>query len=223
MIAPYHHPLSDPVSTRVKRPTIDQYENTLIYLMNRTRTRLFFIDDFQHLKGLNMEPLLDQFKRMALVARVPLVPAGLPVVKQIFEQDIQLADRFPVQDFSFLHYWPYNEAFQSFIKGYEAFLPFPEPSKLWSSKLSEMIFNRVKFRPVEKTSLQNIGAEEQDFFVSPEGKQQSESKEYTNLRRTVRLIRDLAKEALTNNKRCITADDIEHHNLKTPSSPSDAE
>lgn len=223
MLAPYHHPLSDPVSTRVKRPTIDQYENTLIYTMNRTRTRVFFVDDFQHLKGLNMEPLLNQFKRMALVSRVPLVPAGLPVITQIFEQDLQLADRFPVKEFSVLHYWSYNDSFRSFIKGYEEFLPFPEPSKLWSTRLSKMIFDKVKFRPVEIESLKRLGADERDYFADPEGQQENESKEYTNLRRTVRLLRDLAKDALMNHKRCITEDDIEKKRVKSTPDSSDAE
>ena len=43
--------------------------------------------------------------------------------------------------------------FRNLLKGFEAYLPFPEPSRLSSPEISELIFQRVKFSKIEEGEL----------------------------------------------------------------------
>ncbi len=160
LLSAYGHPYANPISLRLERIAIDNLEEVLIHTLKETKTRLLFIDEFQHAKGRYQQAILNQLKRTMLVSQVPFVPVGTPDIKSVLNSDPQLADRCPVKDYSTLDYWPFDNEFRKFLAGYEQFLPFPEPSDLSSKSLAREIFEKVKFPDEDpnggKTSLRHV-------------------------------------------------------------------
>jgi len=159
LLTPYGHPFADPEAMKIQRITIDQLEEVLIYTLKQSGTKLVFIDEFQHVRGRNQQAILNQLKRTMLVSRVPFVPVGTPDAKKVLDLDPQLADRCPIKTYSILDYWSYSIEFRKFLKGYEEYLPFPEPSNLSAKDLSFMIFKKVQFQDGSdkgKTNLRHI-------------------------------------------------------------------
>jgi len=184
LLSAYGHPYANSDSLRYKKVTIDQLEETLVYILKKTQTRLLFIDEFQHAMGRNQQAILNQLKRTMLISHVPFVAIGVPYVKNILKLDSQLADRCPVREYSKLTYWKPDNEFKMFLKGYEDYLPFPEPSLLHSKILSQKIFENVKVLEGENAGL-------------------------TNLRRVVRYLKKVAVEAIKKGKNRITGEDID--------------
>ncbi|MFX1384218.1 MAG: TniB family NTP-binding protein [Promethearchaeota archaeon] len=182
LLSAFNHPFADPDAFKYKKVTIDQLEEILIYTLKNTKTMLFFIDEFQHASGRNQQAILNQLKRTMLVSRVPFVPVGIPEVEKILHLDQQLADRCPVKNYSKLTNWEFSNEFRRFLAGYEQYLPFPDPSRLSSKSVSELIWNRVKFT--------NGGN-----YV-------------TNLRHLVRYLKKVAVRALRKDFNCITEEII---------------
>jgi hypothetical protein len=183
LFAAYGHPYADPESLKVERVTVDQLEEVLIHTLKKVKTRLLFIDEFQHAKGKNQQPLLNQLKRTMIISRVPFVPVGTPEVEMVLNLDAQLADRCPVKEFSTLHYWSFDEGFRKFLAGYEQFLPFPEPSGLGDKSTALAIFEKVQ------------------LSGGPNGGM-------TNLRHVVRFLKKVATRALFNKHDAILDADI---------------
>lgn len=159
ILSAYGHPYSDLLVLRMDRVTIDQLEEALIHTLKETKTRLLFIDEFQHARGRNQQAILNQLKRTMLVSRVPFVPVGTPDVAFVLAADPQLADRCPVREYSSLQLWSFDSEFRHFIAGYEQFLPFPEASELSSRNLAKEIFEKVTFRTgvdAGKTNPRNV-------------------------------------------------------------------
>jgi hypothetical protein len=159
ILSAYGHPYADPMSSKIARVTIDQLEEVLIHTLKETKTRLLFLDEFQHASGRNQHAVLNQLKRTMLVSQVPFVPVGTPDIEPVLASDSQLADRCPVREYSTLQYWPFDYEFRRFLAGYEQFMPFPETSGLSSHDSALEIFERVKFSdgPYRgKTNLRHI-------------------------------------------------------------------
>jgi hypothetical protein len=114
---------------------------------------------------------------------VPFVLSGTPDVEQVLATDPQLADRCPVKPYSKLDYWEFTNEYRRFLKGYEEFLPLPEPSKLSNTSTAYLIFKKIQFQ-----SGQFAGT--------------------TNLRRTTEYLKKLAKYAIKKGLECITEDEI---------------
>jgi hypothetical protein len=182
LLSAFNHPFADPDTFKYKKITIDQLEEVLIHTLKKTKTMLFFIDEFQHARGRNQQAILDQLKRTMLVSQVPFVPVGVPEVEKVLQLDHQLADRCPIKEYSKLTNWELNNEFREFIASYEQFLPFPEPSDLSSKSRAMLIWDRSKF------SNGNGHA--------------------TSLRHLVRYIKKLAIRALRKNLDCITEEVI---------------
>lgn len=150
LLEPYGHPYADPKVITPKNNTISQLEDALIYVLKTSGTKIYFVDEFQHSCGRNQKSILNQLKRTMLVSRVPLVLVGMPEVEKILKEDEQLFDRCPIKEYSRLEMLSINDTnkareLQSFLKGYEEFLPVPERSNLASPKLAQKIFERVQF------------------------------------------------------------------------------
>ncbi len=159
ILSAYGHPYAHPSSLRLERVTIDQLEEVLIHTLKQTKTRLLFIDEFQHACGNNQRALLNQLKRTMLVSRVPFVPVGTPDSETVLNSDPQLSDRCPVKECSTLNYWSFDNDFRRFLAGYEQFLPFPESSGLSSKRIALEIFEKVKIcngASAGKTNLRHI-------------------------------------------------------------------
>lgn len=184
LLSAYGHPYADSDSLKHKKITIDQLEETLIYILKKTKTRLLFIDEFQHAMGRNQQAILNQLKRTMLISHVPFVPVGVPNVVNILKLDSQLADRCPVKEFSKLDFWRPNKEFRKFLAGYEKYLPFSEPSMLSSKAISLQIFDKVKFFNGEL-----VGT--------------------TNLRQVVRFLKKVSVRALKNEHNKIWEEDID--------------
>jgi hypothetical protein len=183
LLSAYGHPYGDSGILKLKKITIDQLEETLLHVLKETQTRLLFIDEFQHAMGRNQQAILNQLKRTMLVSHVPFVPVGVPLVSDILQLDSQLADRCPVTEYSKLNYWKLNPQFKAFLKAYESFLPFSEPSNLSSGDFSQKIFERVR-----------IPSKKNDWL--------------TNLRRVVRYLKRVAVRALKEDHKQILEEDI---------------
>lgn len=155
----------------------------LVYYLEITNVKLFFIDEFQHAgRGRHSQAILDQLKRTMLASQTPFIPVGTPEVVNILSQDHQLANRCPVKSFSNLDYWNFEKGqkdFRAFLRGYEGFLPFPEPSNLFSKDLAKIIFDKVRYN-------------------------QGKYKETTNLRDLTRYLRNVAKIAIKNDNQQIS-------------------
>jgi len=156
LLSAFGHPYAKPDSLSYKRITIDQLEEVLIHTLKKTKTMLYFIDEFQHAMGRNQQAILNQLKRTMLVSRVPFIPTGTPDVEKILEIDPQLADRCPVKEYSTITYWELDVEFRKFLAGYEKYLPFPEPSKLSSKTMRELIWNRVKLENGKRGFVTNL-------------------------------------------------------------------
>jgi len=156
LLSAFNHPFANPGTRKYRQIKLSELEDTLISTLKRAKTKLFFIDEFQHAIGRHQQALIDQIKRTMLVSQVPFIPVGTPEVENILNLDFQLADRCPVKKYSRLDNWEYNEEFQSFIEGYEKALPFPEPSGLASEELTSIIFKKVKFPHLKETNLRHI-------------------------------------------------------------------
>ena len=156
LLSAFNHPFANSRINKYRQIKLSELEDALISTLQRAKTKLLFIDEFQHAIGKNQQPLIDQIKRTMLVSQVPFIPIGTPEVENILNLDFQLADRCPVKEYSRLENWEYNEEFQSFLEGYEKFLPFPEPSGVASEELASVIFQKVKFSDVKETNLRHI-------------------------------------------------------------------
>lgn len=129
------------------RVRVHDLETVLLDYLRRGRLKMLFIDEFQHTSRLRERTdVIDQLKRTMLVSQVAFIPVGIQQgVKDVVEQDRQLARRCPIKSFSQLDYWTYNEDFRIFLREYEKFLPFPESSDLSSKDLSKLIFGKEKY------------------------------------------------------------------------------
>lgn len=156
LLSAFNHPFANPGTRKYRQIKLSELEDALITTLKRARTKLFFIDEFQHALGRHQQALVDQIKRTMLVSQVPFIPVGTPKVENILQLDFQLADRCPVKEYSRLDNWKYNKEFQGFLEGYEKFLPFPEPSGLASEESAEVIFKKVKFPNAKETNLRHI-------------------------------------------------------------------
>jgi len=156
LLSAFNHPFANPGINKCQQIKLSEMEDALISTLKRARTKLFFIDEFQHAIGRHQQSLIDQIKRTMLVSQVPFIPIGTPEVENILNLDLQLADRCPIKEYSRLDNWAYNEEFQSFLEGYEKFLPFPEPSGMASEEVASIIFQKVKFTHAKETNLRHI-------------------------------------------------------------------
>jgi len=189
LVAPFGHPYGNHYIVRTRRIRVSELENILLYLLRTTRVKIFFIDEFQHVRGRNLQAILNQIKRTMLESGIPFIPVGTPEVADILSLDDQLADRCPVKDCTHLDLWTYDKYFRRFLKGYEQFLPFPESSNLSSKALSRHIFDKVKY----------------DFIITSDGRKlEHNHAEKTNLRRITRFLKRSAIIALRQNLDCIT-------------------
>lgn len=112
-------------------------------------------------------------------ARVAIVPVGVLSTEEFLGLDTQPAGRCPIKEYSRLNYWEFpditpnmleglnnnsqieRKMFRNLLKGFESFLPFPEPSELYSRNMAELIFEKVKFTKIEegpygKTNIRKI-------------------------------------------------------------------
>jgi hypothetical protein len=183
LFSAYGHPYADPESLKVEHVTVDQLEETLIHTLKKTKTRLLFIDEFQHARGKNQQSILNQLKRTMIISRVPFVPVGTPEVESVLSLDAQLADRCPVNEFSTLRYWSFDSEFRKFLAGYEQFLPFPVPSGLGDKNTALSIFEMVQLS-------------------------QGQFEGMTNLRHVVRFLKKTAIRALINKHEAILDADM---------------
>lgn len=138
---------------RRRRIRVQNLEVFLLDYLRRGRLKMLFIDEFQHASRLRERTdVIDQLKRTMLVSQVAFIPVGIQQgVKDVVEQDRQLARRCPIKPFSQLDYWTYNDDFRIFLQEYEKFLPFPESSNLGSKDLSQAIFDKVRYEhPTQK-------------------------------------------------------------------------
>lgn len=189
LLRPFNHPYAHIDLTNRRDISISVLENTLLHLLEKNEVTIFFIDEFQHIKGRNMQKFLNQIKRTMLVSGVPFVPVGMPEVEDILAFDTQLANRCPVKECSNLKHWKCDKELQQFLRGYETFLPFPEPSRLSRPNITKKIFNKVEFDPTKK-GYEHLRANS------------------TNLREITRFLRRVTLESLLKNENCITEEKI---------------
>jgi hypothetical protein len=123
-----------------------------------------------------------------------MVLVGTNRLKIILQEDIQLADRCPVMDYSSLENWSFSSDFKKFLASYEKFIPLPEPSNLASDELARAIFERIRFLPVKNQD--SINNE-----ITP-------CVDVTNLRRITRFLMKLASNAVIKGKSRITMEDV---------------
>lgn len=145
LLAPYNSLYANPKVRKRERISVDILEQSLIYTLKTTGTRLIFIDEFQHALGRNRQAVLNQLKRTMVVSQVPFIIVGTPDIEYILNSDPQLADRCPVKEYSRLKYSFYDDDFKEFVGCYEEFLPFPEQSGLNDDSIAEKIFEKIKF------------------------------------------------------------------------------
>lgn len=159
LLFPFNHPLSRDEAAP-KGVTVDRYENALLGQMEKAGTRMFFPDEFQHVKGKNMKSLVNQLKHTMDIAQVPFVPTGTPDVRAILHADLQLADRFPVMELEMMSISTTRQAraYQTFLKGYEEFMPLPEPSQLGSVDIATAVFNKVRIPERHNGDNQYVGS-----------------------------------------------------------------
>jgi len=156
LLSALNHPFANSGVMKYQHIKLSELEDALITSLQKAKTKLFFIDEFQHARGRHQQTIVDQIKRTMLVSQVPFIPVGTSEVEQILQSDFQLADRCPVKEYSRLDNWIYDEALLRFLEGYEKFLPFPEPSGLAAEEFMTIIFKKVKFPNVEETNLRHI-------------------------------------------------------------------
>lgn len=152
LLDPYGHPYAKPDPERPIRIPIANLEQALINTMRESKTRIYFVDEFQHVKdsGRMKHPIINELKNTMLVAKVPFIPVGMPETEKIIGLDPQLEDRCPIRSYSRLKLLSLSNRnraieFQNFLQGYEKFLPLPEPSNLGHKDIAPLIFSRIKF------------------------------------------------------------------------------
>ncbi len=184
LLSPFNHPYAKFQALKMGKITIDQLEEALIHTLKQTRTKLYFIDEFQHAFGRNQKAILNQLKRTMLVSQVPFVLVGMPEIETILQLDKQLADRCPVRSYSRLDFLKYGIEFRKFIAGYERKLPFPEPSDLSSKQRARLIFDRISIASTKNGLV--------------------------NMRGIAEILKLSSFEALRNKHNCIHEEDIEN-------------
>ena len=176
----------------------------MIRCLRNTGTRMFFIDEFQHVLGRNQDDILEQLKHTMDFAKIPFIPMGTPKVLEVLRADNQLMSRCPITTFSHLHNLTYGNEFIDFLKGYEKFLPFPEPTGLGDGEIAKAIFQKVRIPEEELIELY----EEYGTITSL----QSKKKVQTNLRNTARYLMMFSTIALNRKQKRILMEDIENVN-----------
>ena len=171
----YHTKLVNKMSRNRDSIRSFSLHDLLVYYLEITKVKLFFIDEFQHAgNGSHSQSIIDQIKRTMLSSQTPFIPVGTPGVVKILNQDHQLVNRCPVKSYSNLDYWNFDKGqreFRAFLRGYEEFLPFPEPSQIYSKDLASLIFNKVSYK-------------------------RGKFKNTTNLRDLTRFLRQVAKKGI---------------------------
>ncbi len=148
LLEPYGNPYANPEILRNQHVKIAHLHETLKVLIQKAETKLIFIDEFQHIFEMRKngavvnQAIINHLKLLMEEARVAIIPVGVLSTEAFLSIDSQLAGRCPIKEYSRLDYWEFpcdtqknREArtrFRNLLKGFEAFLPFPEPSFLYS-------------------------------------------------------------------------------------------
>jgi len=141
---PFNYPVSQ---SKLQRKTTIQLEEECIRQLQNTQVKILFVDEVQHALGRKVQTTLNSLKRVLLVSGVPMVLVGTTKrTEDVLNTDDQLNDRCPIKPYSRLTPWKYDKQFRSFLKSYEMFIPFPEPSDIFSSSISKIIFNGFKMK-----------------------------------------------------------------------------
>ncbi|MHA1428206.1 MAG: TniB family NTP-binding protein [Candidatus Helarchaeota archaeon] len=201
LLAPFNSPYANPNAVRREKVTIDTMEQALIHTLRVTKTKLLFIDDFQHALGKNRQPIINQLKRTMIVSQVPFILVGTPEVWHILGQDPQLADRCPIKDYSRYGWTFNNDEYRDFLRGYEEYFPFPEQSELFEEGISTLIFEKVQYGNL--THPEDLKIENPSRPRPPNA---------TSLRRLVGYLKKLASIALMKNQNKVTRELI----IETP-------
>ncbi len=204
LLQAYNHPLSNGNVTKWKKITVDQLEEALIRSLRDTGTIMFFIDEFQHVLGRNQDAILEQLKHTMDFAKIPFIPMGTPKVLDVLRADNQLMSRCPITTFSHLHNLTNRKEFRDFLRGYEKFLPFPEPIGLGDPEIAKKIFPKVRIPKEELLeSYKEYGAIKPPINAKvPQ----------TNLRNTARYLMMVSTIALRRKHNYIRMEDIEDVN-----------
>lgn len=204
LLRPYNHPLANGNAIKWKKISVDQLEEALIKCLLNTGTRMFFIDEFQHVLGRNQDDILEQLKHTMDFAKIPFIPMGTPKVLDVLRADNQLMSRCPITTFSHLHNLTNRKEFRDFLRGYEKFLPFPEPIGLGDPEIAKKIFPKVRIPKEELLeSYKEYGAIKPPINAKvPQ----------TNLRNTARYLMMVSTIALRRKHNYIRMEDIEDVN-----------
>jgi len=115
------------------RGNIEYKRRRLIELLERCRTRLVILDEFQHLveRGTRqrIEAVADAIKSLINATRIPFVLTGVPGAQAVLEFSPQLAGRFPLRvEIPVFNWLQRPEDFKRLLACYEQALPFDTPS-----------------------------------------------------------------------------------------------
>lgn len=200
----YSHPLANGNVTKWKKITVNQLEETFIRCLKNTGTRMFFIDEFQHILGKYQDEILEQLKHTMDYAKIPFIPMGTPKVLEVLRADNQLISRCPITTFSHLHNLTYGNEFKDFLKGYEKFLPFPEQTELGDNEIAKEIFKKVV---IPEDDLKELYKE----YGTTKPPLNTSTKQ-TNLRNIARYLMMVSTIALNKKHKRILMEDIKNVN-----------
>ena len=197
ILGAFNHPFGNPKINILQRLKNEDLKDLIIYLMKETHVRIFFLDEFQHLKGKNKTVLLSEIKEIMMASKVCFIPVGMPTCEAIIHSDDDLSRIWLIQDFSKLDFWTLEDKdstsrFRDFLSKYEQFLPLPEPSYLSSPSISSIIFEKIEKINGKKTGL-------------------------TNLRQITRFLKEVSVKALESNVNSITEAIINETNYECAS------
>ncbi|MHA2283949.1 MAG: TniB family NTP-binding protein [Promethearchaeota archaeon] len=190
-------PFSLPIDKkRMDRYTRDDLEDICINVFRGTEVKIVFMDEFQHAIGKNVQPVLNSLKKVTLESGIPLVPVGTEETLEVLTLDKQIAKRCRPRTYSILRPWKCDENFQVFLRGYEKFLPFPEPSYLASEKLSKEIF-KIAYKQDKIHIISQISSRQAN-------KDQKPAIPRIDLRNITQVIKFVSRIAIQQDSPCIT-------------------
>ncbi len=134
----------EPPAMRKGRVYIAELEHELIKQIKRTGVKMYIIDEFQHLIGRRKKELIDQLKTTMINCEIPFIPMGIPTMRKIVLDDVQLARRCPITPYAKFNNWEAGKELVEFIKGYMQFMPFQEHSSLVTDEVKlDKFFEKV--------------------------------------------------------------------------------
>lgn len=119
------------------------YQRTVTLLRNR-HVGMVVLDEFhESFSGspAQRRQLLSSVKRLGNDVKIPIVVAGMPILRGFINADPQIANRFRRVA---LPTWQLDGEFQDLLENIETGLPLPTASQLWEPETAKLIFAKTE-------------------------------------------------------------------------------